>query len=94
MMMIENFKKRKNIFIKDIQENTNKQAEALKEETLKSLKEIKASTTKQVKELNKAIQDLKMEIETINKSQREATLGIENLRTRSGVINASTTNRI
>jgi prefoldin subunit 5 len=47
-----------------------------------------------VKELNKTIQDLKMEIETIKKSQRETTLDIENLGKRSGVIDASITNRI
>jgi chromosome segregation ATPase len=41
---------------------------------------------KQVKELNKIIQDLKMEIETIKKSQRETTLEIEDLGKRSGVI--------
>ena len=35
-----------------------------------------------------------MEIETINKSQREATLEIENLGKRSGVIDASIINRI
>jgi hypothetical protein len=35
-----------------------------------------------------------MEIETIKKSQRKTTLEIENLRKRSGVINASITNRI
>jgi prefoldin subunit 5 len=46
-----------------------------------------------VKELNKTIQDLKMEIETINKSQRETTLEIENLGKRPGVIDASITNR-
>jgi prefoldin subunit 5 len=44
--------------------------------------------------MNKAIQDLKMEIETIKKSQRETTLELENLRKRSGVIDASITNRI
>jgi hypothetical protein len=32
-----------------------------------------------MKELNKTIQDLKMEIETIKKSQKETTLEIENL---------------
>ena len=37
------------------------------------------STTKQVKELNKVIQDLKTEVETIKKSQREAIQDIENL---------------
>ena len=47
-----------------------------------------------MKELNKTIQDLKMEMETIKKSQREITLEIENLGKRSGVIDASITNRI
>jgi chromosome segregation ATPase len=47
-----------------------------------------------VKELNKTIQDLKMEIEIITRSQREITLEIENLGKRSGVIAASITNRI
>ena len=47
-----------------------------------------------MKELNKTIQDLKMEVETIKKSQRETTLEIENLGKRSGVIDASITNRI
>ena len=37
------------------------------------------STTKQVKELNQVIQDLKMEVETIKKSQRETIQDIENL---------------
>jgi len=47
-----------------------------------------------VKELNKTIQNLKTKIETIKKSQRETTLEIENLGKRSGVIEASITNRI
>ena len=47
-----------------------------------------------MKELNKTIQDIKMEIETIKKSQRETTLEIENLGKRSGVTDASITNRI
>jgi hypothetical protein len=47
-----------------------------------------------VKELNKTIQDLKMEKVSIRKSQRETTLEIENLGKRSGVIDASITNRI
>jgi chromosome segregation ATPase len=47
-----------------------------------------------VKELNKTIQDLKMEIEIIKKSQREATLELENLGKRSGVIDTSITNRM
>ena len=40
------------------------------------------------------IEDLKMEIETIKESQREITLELENLGKRSGVIDASITNRI
>jgi predicted nucleic acid-binding Zn-ribbon protein len=47
-----------------------------------------------VKELNKTIQDLKMRIEAINKSQTETTVSIENLGKGSGVIYASITNRI
>ena len=42
--------------------------EALKEEK-KSLKEIQENTIKQVKELQKALQDLKLEVETIKKIQ-------------------------
>ena len=45
-------------------------------------------------ELNKTIQDLKMEVETITKSQRETTLELQNLEKRSGVIDARITNRI
>jgi chromosome segregation ATPase len=85
IMLIEDFKK-------EIQENTGKQA--LKGETQKSLKELQENTTRQVKELNKTIQDLKMEVETIKKSQRKTTLEIEHLGKRSEVIDASTTNRI
>jgi SMC interacting uncharacterized protein involved in chromosome segregation len=75
-------------------EYPNTQIEALKEEIQKSLKELHEKTIKQVKELNKTIQDLKMKIETIKKSQRETTLEIENLGKRLRVIDASITNRI
>jgi hypothetical protein len=47
-----------------------------------------------VKELNKTIQDIKMEVETIQKAQRETILEIEILRGRSRAIVASITNRI
>ena len=77
--MMEDFKK-------EIQENTSKQLEALKEATQKLLKELHENTTKQVKELNKTIQDLKMEVETIKKSQRETPLEIEILGKKSGKI--------
>jgi NurA-like 5'-3' nuclease len=70
MMMMEDIKK-------EIQETTGKQQEAFKEETQKSLREVQENTTKQVMELNKTIQDLKMEVETIKKTQSETTLVIE-----------------
>jgi predicted nucleic acid-binding Zn-ribbon protein len=47
-----------------------------------------------VKELNKTIQDLKMELETIKKSQDETTVEMENLGKRSCIIDASITERI
>jgi hypothetical protein len=45
-----------------------------------------------VKEISNSIQNVKME--TIKKSQREATLEIENLGKKAGVIDASIINRI
>jgi predicted nucleic acid-binding Zn-ribbon protein len=47
-----------------------------------------------VTELNKNIQDLKMEVETIRKSQRETILELENLGKKSGAIDVSIINRI
>jgi uncharacterized coiled-coil protein SlyX len=45
-------------------------------------------------ELNKTIQDLKRELDTIKKTQSEATLEIETQRKKSGTIDASIRNRI
>jgi hypothetical protein len=56
------------------------------------LKELQENTTKQAMELNKTIQDLKMEVETMKK--RETTLKIETLGKKSGTIDASISNRI
>jgi phage regulator Rha-like protein len=47
-----------------------------------------------VKELNKTIQDLKIEVGAIKKSQRETTLEVEKLGKKSGTIDASIINRI
>jgi chromosome segregation ATPase len=84
MILVEGFKKEINNSLKEIQERTAKQAEDLKEEAQKSLKELQENTTKQVMELNKIIQDLEMEVETIKKTQRETTLEIETLGKKSG----------
>jgi hypothetical protein len=45
-------------------------------------------------ELNKTIQDLKMEVETMKKTQRVTTLEIETLGKKSGTIDLSISNRI
>jgi prefoldin subunit 5 len=45
-------------------------------------------------ELNKTIQDLKREVETIKKTQSETTLEIDNLGKKSGTIDAIISNRI
>jgi hypothetical protein len=87
MMMMEDFKK-------EIQENTDKKLEAFKEETQKSLTDLQENTYKHVIELNKNIQDLKMEVKIIKKTQSETTLEIETLGKKSETIDASTSNRI
>jgi hypothetical protein len=46
-----------------------------------------------VREMNKTTQDLKIELETLKKSQRETTLELENLRKRSGVIDGNITKK-
>jgi len=71
-----------------------KMIENFKEKINKSRKEIQENTIKQGKEINKIVQDLKMEIETIKKTQTEAILEIENLGKRRGTTDASITNRI
>jgi esterase/lipase len=94
MMMVENIKKDFKNSLKEIQENTAKKVEDLKEEAQKSLKELQENTTKQVMELNKTIQDLKREVDTILKTQSEATLEIETLGKKSETIDESISNRI
>jgi hypothetical protein len=96
MMLIEDFKKDINNSLKETQNNTGKQVKALKVGHLrqKSLKEFRKNTTKRVKELNKTIQGLKLEVETIKKSQRETNLEIEILGKKSGSVDASIMNRI
>jgi dGTP triphosphohydrolase len=93
MMVVEDFKKDINNSLKEIQENTAKQVEDLKEETQISLKELE-NTTKQMMELNKTIQDLKMEIETMKKTQSETTLKRETLGKKSKTIDASISYKI
>ena len=71
-----------------------KMIETFKEDIKNSLKEIQENRIKQVKTLNKVVQELKTETETIKKTQREATLEMDILGKRSRATDASTTNRI
>jgi hypothetical protein len=66
MMMVEDIKKDFNNSLKEIQENTAKELQVLKEK--------QKNTCKQVMEMNKTILDLKREVDTIKKTQNEATL--------------------
>jgi hypothetical protein len=59
--------------------------QSFKEDINNSLTEIQENTGKQVKELNKAIKDLKVEVETIKKRQMETNLEMEILGKRSGI---------
>jgi predicted nucleic acid-binding Zn-ribbon protein len=68
--------------------------ESFKKDINNSLKEIQKNTDKQVNELNKAIQDLKVKVETIQKTRVEANPEMETLAKRSGIRDVSITNRI
>ena len=92
-MLVKDIKKGINNSLEEIQENSAKEVEALKEETKNPLKSYR-KTTKQVMDLNKTIQDLKREVETIKKSQSGTTLERENIGKKSGTIDESISNRI
>ena len=64
--MVEDIKKAFNSSLKEIQENTAKELQVLKEK--------QENTSEQVMEMNKTILDLKREVDTIKKTQSEATL--------------------
>jgi hypothetical protein len=61
---------------------------------LQVLVEKEENTSKELMEMNKTILDLKREVDTIKKTQSEATLEIETLGKKSGTIYASISNRI
>jgi hypothetical protein len=55
---------------------------------------IQENTSKKVNVLNRAIQDLKVEVETIKKTQIEANMEMKNLGKRSEITDISIINRI
>jgi hypothetical protein len=67
---------------------------AFKEEINKYLKEIQENTIKHVKEMSKTVNDLKIEIEEIKKTQTEGILEIENLVKRIGTADLSIISRL
>jgi hypothetical protein len=86
LMMVEDIKKAFNNSLKEIQENTAKELQILKEK--------QENTSKQVMEMNKTILDLKREVDTIKKTQSEATVETETPGKKSGMMDASISNRI
>jgi cell division protein FtsL len=61
---------------------------------LQVLIEKQENTSKQMIEMNKTILDLKREVDTIKKTQSEATLEMKTLGKKSGTIDASISNKI
>jgi chromosome segregation ATPase len=100
MMLVEDIKKDFNNSLKEIQKNTEKELQVLKEKHENTTKQVEVlkgkqeNTSKKVMEMNKIILDLEREVDTIKKTQSEATLEIENLEKKSGTIDASINNRI
>ncbi|KAL6083568.1 hypothetical protein STEG23_000641 [Scotinomys teguina] len=83
----------KNDFKKVIEEIKNSLKE-LKEKNTKKLAENKESQEKVAKQMKKTVQDLRIEIETIKKTQTEAMLEIEDLTKQTGTTDTSITNRM
>jgi septal ring factor EnvC (AmiA/AmiB activator) len=75
MMMVEDIKKDFNNLLKEIQENTAKELQVFKEKQEKTTKQVEVliekqeNTSKQVMEMNKMIQELKREVDTIKKKK-------------------------
>jgi chromosome segregation ATPase len=86
MIMVEDIKKDFNNSLKEIHENTAKELQVLKEK--------QENTTKQVMEMNNTILYLKREVDTIKKAQSKAMLEIETLGMKSGITDASISNKI
>ncbi|KAL6032726.1 hypothetical protein STEG23_016164 [Scotinomys teguina] len=66
----------------------------LEEKANKKLEEVKESQEKSIKQMKETVQDLKIEIQTIKKTQTEAMLETENLTKPTGTTDASITNRM
>ena len=65
---------------KDLKTACMTRIETFKKEMNKSFKEIQENINEQCKEMNKTVEDLKMEVELMKKTQTEGILEIKNLR--------------
>ena len=75
-------------------EEKQKESEAFKEETRKTLKEHKELEENRTKEMKEWKKEFKTEIDTIKKTLKEITLEVEHLKKKSGVTDASISNRL
>jgi chromosome segregation ATPase len=81
MMLVDDFKKGINNSLKEIQENTDKQAEALNEEAQKTLKELQENTAMQVELLKEETQKSFKELQkNTNKQVMELSKTIQDLK--------------
>jgi hypothetical protein len=92
--MIEPFEKEMNKSLRKIQENRLKQIKVLFKEEMNEYKEILENKIKQVKDMNTTVQELKMEIEAMKKTQIEGIMGMENLGKRTGTVDTIITKRL
>ena len=67
------------------------EVEVFKEETYKSLNDMQENTIKQVKEINKTVQDVKVEIKVIKKTQTRGSVEMETLGKRTRTTDESLT---
>ena len=88
--MMETFKEELTNYLKEIERKTNKKWKEIN----KSFKETQEKAIKQVKQAIQTVQDMKIEIEAIKKTQTKGILEMENLGKGTGATDISITNRI
>ena len=105
MKAIESLKQDTNNSLKELDEKYNKRIEEMSkemdekynkkfEELSKSIKDTLGNQEKTIKQVMETVQDLKIEMEAMKKTQNENRLDIENLGKRTETTESSITNRI
>ncbi|ERE81496.1 GTPase IMAP family member 3-like protein [Cricetulus griseus] len=80
--------------IETLREEVRKSFREMEEKTNQKMQEIKESQENTIKQLKETVQDMKIEIDTIKKTQTEGLLEVEKLSKQSGTTDASITNGI